>query len=122
MGAALGGITTHLENLRKATSEWLTFEDKNNSVGQQDALLLNLALENKDTPEMPEALAYMRECRALGLPFWDGGLYETPTLMRQELLAVISAENEFYSIKAINQRLADEYAQSEAEKKQQGMS
>ena len=109
MGPQSGGISAHLDQLSAATARWLQFEDQGDAVGQ-DALLLNQALENTEEPEMPEALAYLRESRRFGLPLTEGTLYDMPSLFRLELNAVLSAESEFFALKATNARLAAEHA------------
>jgi hypothetical protein len=102
VGTKPGGIDSHLEKLQEATLLWLEYEDK----GETDEMLLHLALEDAEKPEMPEGLAFLRESRRFGLPVWDGTLFDMPSIFRQELNTIMNAETEYMVMKAKNELIA----------------
>jgi len=104
-----GGITRHLEQLRLALWDWLTYEYPT-AKGEQDDDLLALSLDGADgePPLQPEALRMVRESKRFGAACFPGSLMEWPFIARQELNLALDVEQEFHAMNEANLRLKAE--------------
>lgn len=103
-----GGIASHLAAIRQATSDRLTFEYPDDEAGQ-DEFLFRLTQDELTVPEVPEVLAMLRESRDFHIPIFEGSLMDLPYFFHLELNACVQAENEFFNLRAINQKLREQW-------------
>lgn len=59
-------------------------------------------MENEDTPEQPQILGLIREARRLGVPFFNGAIWDLPYIYRLEWNAALDAEVDYKNRQALN--------------------
>jgi len=99
MGPSQGErLNDHYEALRKATWNWLDYHSPI-TPQQENSLLfadwLTDETEEKDAPEAPEALVWVRQARNLGVPVTPHvSLWNMPYILNQELNIVVQTEED----------------------------
>ena len=64
--------------------------------GKKDAVLLAFAYDNELPPEdQPDAYSMVLESRALGVPIYQGALWDWPYILRLEINAAIDGETQY---------------------------
>lgn len=105
-----GGIDRHLAALRRAVTDWLTYEYPPEDEAGRDDVLLRLSTEEHYTiPDVPEILSLVRESRAYSVPIFNGSLMDMPYFFHLELNTCVDAEREFFNLREFNRRLREQW-------------